>query len=85
MFSWLLYEFLSSLIIMGLFIGLFSRFTTTWIMALGMIFFAVFFVWVKRKKIESKIQKYFSYYIMYTIMVLMLCLLISKGANSHQI
>lgn len=85
MFSWLLYEFLSSLIIMGLFIGLFSRFTTTWIMALGMIFFAVFFVWFKRKKIEPKIQKYFSYYIMYTIVVLMLCLFISKGANSHQI
>lgn len=85
MFIWLLYEFLSSLIIMGLFIGLLSHFTTTWIMALGMVFFAIFFVWFKRKKIEPKIQKYFSYYIIYTIVILTVCLFISKGANAHSI
>ena len=85
MFIWLLYEFISSLIITGLFIALSSYFASTWIMGLGMAMCAILFVWIKRKKINYPIEKQFSYYIIYTILVLCICLFISKGAASHQI
>ncbi|WP_041140042.1 PstS family phosphate ABC transporter substrate-binding protein [Beduini massiliensis] len=85
MFIWLLYEFISSLIITGLFIALSSYFASTWIMGLGMAMCAILFVWIKRKKINYPIEKQFSYYMIYTILVLCICLFISKGAASHQI
>lgn len=85
MLLWWLFELISSLLSVGLFIYCSSFLSSRWYMALGMGIMAVFFIVLKRKKITPKSEKYFSYYMIYTVILLFLCFLISKGSSGHWI